>query len=438
MTSLRSWSWRRVLLAAALVALGIYAVVAMVTLLRFSLRGDQEPIPGSRDVRLDGRRPIDERALAGLALSRARLGARWLTLVVRPDGSFFYKYRPESDSFEARDYNEIRHAGTTYSLFQSVEVDGDAALRATAERAARYIDRASIPAPDGSGRAYVREGTTKLGGQALALVALLERRRVVDDTRYDRLIREQARFLRSLERRDEPGRYFQSYRPAGNRRLPVPASDYYPGEALLALIRLAQHFPRAGYREDAIRAGDFLARQEMRRPELLENHWLAMAFGELHRLAPKAQYREVVYRQADSMRSHQHTARDEHPERIGAPTNRRPINYTSSATKAEALVAAWALARHLDDPAATRRFSLAARRNVQFQLRVQHTPATSRGYSRPRRLAWAWGQDAFNPYVRIDFVQHNVSALLGVWHMTRRGDIPLAAGSARAAAPAPR
>ena len=116
-----------------------------------------------------------------------------------------------------------------------------------------------------------------------------------------------------------------------------------------------------------------------------ENQWLALSLAELYRLAPHPSYRRATFLQADSMRRNQFTAADDQPESIGASKTRVPINYTSSATKAEALVAAWSLARHLRDQAATRRFSQAALRNVQFQMRVQFTPANTREFPRPRR-----------------------------------------------------
>ena len=39
----------------------------------------------------------------------------------------------------------------------------------------------------------------------------------------------------------------------------------------------------------------------------------------------------------------------------------------------------------------------------------------------------AWGKDAVDPWIRIDFVQHNISGLLGMASVTLDGDIPLGA-----------
>ena len=390
------------------------------------------PAPAGRfgDDVLDGTAEIDEHALADLASARARLGAQWLSRIVRPNGAFYYIYRPDRGRYETTKYNAIRHAGTTYALFQTYGAIGGEDVRAAAEEATRFMADRSLTVEDG-GRAYAYQGVSKLGGQALALVALLERRRVTQDTAYDSLIGDLATFLLSLELEDEPGRYYQSYNFSRGERLLTPNSDYYPGEALLALTRLAQHFPEGPYLAYAMRAAEYLVfTRDGDLPALgtvpREDHWLTLALSELYRLNPDQAYLTVTYLQADSMLRNQYTQEDGDPWRIGGSRLRNPINYTSTATKGEALIAAWALARFLVDEQATARLATGARRNVQFQLRVQYTEDNTAHFRRPERLIGAWGQDAVQSYVRFDFVQHNVSALIGVWQMTTQGDLPIA------------
>ena len=381
------------------------------------------------DPLLDGRTEPELDAMAELARDRAAAGARWLTGVTRDDGSFLYIYYPEDDEYDREDYNEVRHAGTTYSLFTAYAVSRDERVLEAAENAARYIDAQSVEAEGFPGRAYVFEDRMKLGGQALSLVALLERRRVLEDTTHDGLITDLAEFMMAMELPDEPGRYYQSYLRESNELSLDPDSDYYPGEALLAFTRLAQQFPEGPYLEHAQRAaayliherdGDIPSAGQVPR----EDHWLTLALAELYRLDPQDEYRQVAYLQAESMRSNQHDASGQ-PMRIGGSALQAPINYTSTATKGEALVAAWALARFAGDEAEEERYADAAIRNLQFQLRVQYTPQNTQLLPRPEAAIGAWGKDAVDPWIRIDFVQHNVSGLLGMAHLVLDGDLPL-------------
>jgi len=378
---------------------------------------------------LDGARELQPGPLAELAHARAQMGAAWLAGLSREDGSFFYIYYPEAREFEAEDYNEVRHAGTTYSMFQAYGAFGGDSMLEAAERGAQYIADNSVPAGDG-GRAFVYNGRMKLGGQALALVALLERRRVLGDEAHDELIAGLSNFMMSLELADEPGRYYQSYDSEAQEPSLEPDSDFYPGEALLALTRLAQHYPDGPYLDYAARAADYLVHErdgDIPAAGVVprEDHWLALALSELHQLHPDDAYRDVAYLQAESMVANQYTAADG-ALRVGGSALRNPINYTSTATKGEALVAVWAMAAATGDGEAAARYAAAARRNVQFQLRVQFTPENTELFPDPGMVIGAWGKDALDPWIRIDFVQHNISALIGVWYMTTEGSIPLA------------
>ena len=377
---------------------------------------------------LDGGRELQPGPLADLALERARMGATWLAGVSREDGSFYYIYYPEDRRFEDEEYNEVRHAGTTYSMFQAYGALGDAALLDVAERGAQYIADHSVPAGDG-GLAFVYEGRMKLGGQALALVALLERRRVLADDTHDELIAGLSGFMMSLELADEPGRYYQSYDATLGEPSLDPDSDYYPGEALLALTRLARHYPDGPYLDYAVRAAEFLVHQrdgDIPAAGVVprEDHWLALALSDLYQLHPEEAYREVAYLQAESMLVNQFTA-DDGAWRAGGSSLQSPINYTSTATKGEALVAVWAMAAATGDGEAAARYGAAARRNAQFQLRVQFTAENTELFPDPVMVIGAWGKDALDPWIRIDFVQHNISALIGVWYMTTEGSIPV-------------
>jgi len=377
---------------------------------------------------LEGTVEIDETALANLAFERAQLGARWLAGDVRENGAFYYTYGPFEDAYEEDEYNEVRHAGTTYALFQVYGATGGEELLEAGEKAASYIDEQS-KVVEGSGRAFAYEYRSKLGGQALALVALLERRRVTQDTRYDELIGELTTFLLSMEIEDEPGRYYQSYDALDGQRLLEPDSDYYPGEALLALTRLAQHFPEEPYLEAAKRAADYLVHE--RDGDIpaagqipREDHWLAIALSDLYRLNQDQDYLTVAYLQADSMIENQFKPDEQFPsELIGA--SRRGV-HNATPPNGEALVAVWGLAVFLDDKEAIEWVSTAARRSAQFQMRVQYTEENPQDFPRPDRMVGAWGRNLEDPTVRIDYVQHNISGLIGVWYLTEEGDVPVA------------
>lgn len=386
---------------------------------------------------LDGRADLTSDSLAHLAYQRAALGAGWLSGVLRTDGAFFYEYDPVSDSYEKASYNQVRHAGTTYALWQFYgatrsAVESDQRILDAAEAATEWIAAHSMDL-GARGHVYCYRRRMKLGGQALALVALLERRRVTADMSRDSLIAGLAAFMCGMELPKNRGRYHQSWDAKTDELLLTPTSDYYPGEALLALTRLAeQSFQDGPWLAAAQRAAQYLVHVKDgdiptagKVPR--QNHWLTMALAELYRLHRDVAYRTVAYLQADDMLASQFGVDSAYAETIGAD-KRKLINYTSTATKGEAMVAAWAMAKEIGDQEADERFASGARRNAQFCMRVQWVKGNCGLFPQPERLHGAWGESPGRPRVRIDFVQHNISTLMGVWYMTRHGDLPTAAG----------
>jgi cyanophycin synthetase len=387
-------------------------------------------LPATMPPVLDGSRPLEVEALIDLARDRLDLGARWLSWIVGPEGRMPYNYYPRQDAYDWDDYNEVRHAGTTYSLFQACGLLRDPEIVRAAERAAGWIETSSVPAEPG-GQVFAYRDKMKLGGQALAILALLERRRALEDTAYDWLIADLTTFLEAMELPEEPGRYHQSYRVSTRKRSLTPASDYYPGEALLAVTRLAQHFPDGPFLDVAKRAasyliytkdGDIPAAGAVPR----HDHWLAMALSDLYLLHPDPAYSRVAYLQAEAMIASQYPPDHPNWRHAGASRRGNSVNYTSTATKAEAMIAVWNLARYIGDDEAAGRFAEASLRTIQFQMRVQYTEEIARNFPNPDRLVGAWAQDERDQRIRIDFVQHNISALAGAWQMIREGRLPLA------------
>ncbi len=382
---------------------------------------------------LDGTAPVDAEGLAALARERTVLAAAWLTEAQRPTGVFYYFYDPVKDEYELEQYNEVRHAGTAYALYQAYGMLGDDTVLATAEGAADYIQKSTVPIVS-AGEAYldIQNGDTSLGGQALALVALLERRRVTANTDADELIQAMAEFLLWMEYEDRSGQFYNSYNHRAQRKLPTPDVVFYPGEALLALTRLAEQFPDGPYLEVANRTANFLVRvRDGDIPESgqipREDHWLTIALSELYRLEKDEGYATVAFLQADAMIDNQYTADDGDVTKIGGARREGPISYTSTATKGEAIVAAWGLATHKGDEAAAARFALGAQRNAQYQLRVQYTEANTTDFARPDLTIGGWATNDEDRSIRIDYVQHNMSVLVGLWHLTVEEDLPIAA-----------
>jgi hypothetical protein len=220
-----------------------------------------------------------ETSIEALAAA-AREATAWIVRNQQPDGAYTYLYYPDED-LVPDDYNMVRHAGVTMSLYQSAahyeDRDTLAAADAGLEWLIQRLDRRhSWSAP------FLPGEDAKLGTAALMTVSLAERRLATGDTQYDALMRELGRFMVSLQRED--GNFAVGYDLAADA--PIDGtSRYYPGEALWALALLHEAFPGEGWDEAAWKDLDYLVHNRDQLEGVpfppLPDQWLAYGLAEM-------------------------------------------------------------------------------------------------------------------------------------------------------------
>lgn len=346
-------------------------------------------------------------------LRATRAGGDYLLRHQRDDGDFDYLYHSDTDGV-AKSYNLLRHAGSCYALFELFGATSDPRYLAAGRRGVEALLRRSKgPRPDHQGERFTtitdEDEEAKLGGAALAMLAILRHREVANDDRWLPIARELARFVLFLQ---EPSGRFESkyfFDPAQAEGF---ESIYYPGEAILALTRLHDATGDRRYLEAAHRGARWLidVRDAAKSTaELPHDHWLLMGLAELHPKTGDAKLLAHGQRIAEAILGAEHRNAP-FPDWNGGFYD--PPRATPTATRGEALVAMVRLAHAngLDGEP----YRAALLRFAAFQLRCQITPENSFFLPRPDRAAGGFRSGLAAADVRIDFVQHSVSALLGL------------------------
>ncbi len=188
------------------------------------------------------------------ALESAKAAAGWIERAQQPDGSYTYEFNADESTYSA-EYNSVRHAGVTTSLYQLAAIDpsvlptADRGLTWMQDHMARYNGWAALQDPF--------DGTIELGADALMLTALAQRRIATNDPQYDSLMHEVARFILVMQQDD--GSFLLRWLPQTGAPDPTERSKYATGESFWALAMMHRLFPTEGWDVPTRKVADYLS-----------------------------------------------------------------------------------------------------------------------------------------------------------------------------------
>jgi len=184
-----------------------------------------------------GRRDFDMNDAAQLEALITQ-GADYLAGEVNADGTFNYGWHPSFDR-PINHYNTLRHASSTYALCEAYELLQKPMLRDAIERSLAYLSSERIIFPDGpSGPAFLTDlnNEVKLGGNAVAILAMCKFTEVTGDKRYLDLARQLGDGILTMEQEDGS---FSHVLYADSLDLKEARRKVYcDGESAFALMRL--------------------------------------------------------------------------------------------------------------------------------------------------------------------------------------------------------
>jgi rhamnogalacturonyl hydrolase YesR len=330
-------------------------------------------------------------------LSAAQAGGDYLVTHMHEDGSFVYEHDPGTD--EVTDgYNILRHAGTTYSLLELYEATNDREYLASSEKAIAYLINQVVPCPMIPAAACVEEDAeVKLGGNGLTILALAKHAEATGKKTHLSLAERLAAFIVGVQ---SPSGEFAVHKMI-NGVADDFKSEYYPGEAMFGLAKLSQ---ASGDRKwlDAAHQGArwIITVRDAGVPtdELPHDHWFLYALNELTKDKQEPMYIDHAKKLTDAIAAAQHVGlTGEQKDWNGGYYN--PPRSTPAATRNEGLGAAYELFTRAGEAAYATVGKDTMERGIDFTLRTQDANG-------------GFHESLDEHVIRIDYVQHNISALL--------------------------
>ncbi|MGH7438671.1 MAG: hypothetical protein ACRENE_23535, partial [Polyangiaceae bacterium] len=348
-----------------------------------------------------------------MLLQAVRAGAEYLARILNRQGRYIYQYQARTDRDDTA-YGWLRHAGTTYALFEAYGELGVPVFLEKGQLALAYLDGHLVDDPDGHGK-YVLdtndEEQQKVGGAGLALLAYTEHAFVTGDRSNLETMRALARLI--MSRQYDDGRF--------RANIDVPALEghsalkkepvYYVGEAVLGLMRLYAIDPQPAYLDSARRAANWVVRVRdaiVSEDNQEHDHWISYALNDLYRVTRDPAYLEHAYKIARAITKKLHREGSAPaPDWAGSFYEGQS---TPAATRLEAYDADISASRFAGKPEGW--LLDPAREVARSTLSHQYRPDNDYWLPNPDKAVGGVRESPYVDDVRIDYVQHCMSAWL--------------------------
>jgi hypothetical protein len=348
-------------------------------------------------------------------LESIKLGGDYLQKAMQANGKFVYEYLPKSDT-EKPEYNNLRHAGALYAMCEVYQVKRDPEMLKAIEMGIGYlVDQLNYcDTQESRELCIVERDEVKLGANGIGLVALTKYTEVTGDQQLLPTMQSMARWILAVQ--NPNGEFTVHKMRYSTGEVSDFISNYYPGEALLGLIRLYQLDDNTAWADAAEKGALWLIEVRDGAAEdadLPHDHWLLYALNDIHRSRPNDIFLSHTSRLALAI-IRKMNDNSQAPDWQGSFYN--PPRSTPTATRGEGLNAAYRLLNDYASEVEAKAILAALEYVIRFELFTQIYGEKAMYFDNPGRIYGAFHEDLTNYSIRIDFVQHNLSSLIAYYH----------------------
>ncbi len=350
----------------------------------------------------------------------AALNADYLARVNDEKGKFWYIYWPNEDEI-AKNYGIVRHAGSVYGLFEAYNHLKDKKYADAGRRGLNFLLASTQNPKEAPDITLVMEKTQSvLGTNALVAMAYAV---IPEDlmTPQDKDLRDKIGNSILYYRMPQKGLFYTTFDQALNKKAPKEQARYYPGEAMLALVRLYERTQDKKWLDAAkdLAPGQKELWEKAGHNSVGDYCWVGQAFARMARLetdpALKEEYKKVGFSHADAVIKHQFQPghpKGYYPDYQGGADNSRPPRTTPTSARSESLAENYLTAKALGDVESQKKYGVALLQSIHFYAQNQFTPDNSYFLPYPEKALGGIRGSLIANDLRIDYNQHALSTKL--------------------------
>jgi len=345
-----------------------------------------------------------------LLFKRIALAKTWLINNVNSKTERLqYMYYPSSDRYSSSD-NHVRQLGTLWSITKLKDFFQDSSFDNLIEETLNYYFDYSVCIEDYS--FIMISDEAKLAYNAFLLLSLLHVPDYPDNKKWITLL---AKGILSLQNIDGSfNTYFLSDRNTG--------IDYYPGEAMLALMKLYNKTGERTYLDSVHKAFYYYRRYWRKNKNTAFIPWHSQICFLLYNEIKDPEIKDFVFEMNDWLINNYQIYSDAYVDEIGGFPKTNPRCSTSSYL--EGITDAYLLARDIEDNLYINKYQNAIRLGVRFILLTQYTEDNAFYIENQKRALGGFRHSLFSNAQRIDYTQHAIMALMKIYNNRILDQVP--------------
>ncbi|MCD4656464.1 MAG: hypothetical protein K8S87_02855 [Planctomycetes bacterium] len=344
-----------------------------------------------------------------------KIAGDYLKNMVLSDGRFVYAYYPGRNR-PSKSYNILRHCGTIYSMLEVYELTKDKELLKSAKKALDYAIGQMKDYTDDT-VCIVEDDVLKLGGNGLAAIALSKYIEQTGDEEYLDTLKKIGKWFQLIQEKNGKFRFHKQY--YSTRKIIDNPCAYYPGEALLGIMRIYALTKDESLIKTAVAGAKYIINirdKDSSIEDTYHDHWLLYALNEIHRQEKHPEFLTKSIRIVKSMLLSMNND-PKKPEIIGSYySNPRS---TPTATRSEGILAAYRLFKDFGLEKNAAEALKAVKMSILFQLRTQFRQENVLFFPKPERVIGGFQRGPTNYSIRIDYVQHNISSIINLYKIMK-------------------
>ena len=312
-----------------------------------------------------------------------------------------YMYYPSSDKYSSSN-NYVRQLATLWSITKLKDFFQDSSFDNLIKETLNYYLDYSVCIEDYSFIMISNEA--KLAYNAFLILSLLHVPDYPDNKKWLTLL---AKGIISLQNINGSfNTYFVSDRNTG--------IDYYPGEAMLALIKLYNKTGERTYLDSVYKAFYYYRRYWRNNKNTAFIPWHSQIYFLLYNEIKDPQIKDFVFEMNDWLINNYQIYSDAYVDEIGGFPKGNPRYSTSSYL--EGIADAYLLARNIEDNLYINKYQNAIRLGVRFILLTQYTEDNAFYIENQKRALGGFKHSLISNTQRIDYTQHAIMALMKIYN----------------------